>query len=45
MVKVGSIVEKQIGKKIVDKNMNLLEEHIIDSFDIDNIILMNVITV
>ena len=44
MVKVGSIVEKQIGKKIVDKNMNLLEEHIIDSFDIDNIILMNVIT-
>ena len=44
MVKVGSIVEKQIGKKIVDKNMNLLEEHIIDSFDIDNIISMTVIT-
>lgn len=44
MVKVVSIVEEQIGKKIVDKNMNLLEEHIIDSFDIDNIILMNVIT-
>lgn len=38
MVKVGSIVEEQIGKKIVDKNMNLLEEHIIDSFDIVNIV-------
>lgn len=38
MVKVGSIVEEQIGKKIVDKNMNLLEEHIIDSFDVVNIV-------
>lgn len=38
MVNIESIVEEQIGKKLVDKNVNLLEEHIIDSFDIVNIV-------
>lgn len=32
------IIEEQIGKTLVDQNVKLLEEHIIDSFDIVNIV-------